>query len=132
MISFQKILLPLLIVFSLGGVFVVLPDTVVAVDVIQQPCNNPNTVEKPKLCGDAAAENPITAIITTATNIISAVVGIAAVIMIIVSGMRFITSAGDPAGTKGARNGIIYAAIGLVIIAIARSIVLVVVNNVSK
>lgn len=56
-------------------------------------------------------------------NIISAVVGVVAVIMIIVGGFKYITSGGDSNNVSGAKNTIIYAIIGLVIVALAQVIV---------
>ena len=50
-------------------------------------------------------------------------VGIISTIMIIVSGIRYMTSAGDPAKITGAKNGILYAVIGLVIAILAYAIV---------
>lgn len=65
------------------------------------------------------AAKPINSIINT----LSIVVGAAAVIMLIVGGFKFITSSGDSEGTKKARNTIIYAAVGLLIVLIAQSII---------
>jgi cytochrome bd-type quinol oxidase subunit 2 len=62
-------------------------------------------------------------IIKNVVNVLSVVVGIVAVIMIIVGGFRYITSAGNPEGAKSARNTILYAIIGLVIVALAQIIV---------
>lgn len=50
-------------------------------------------------------------------------VGIIATIMIIVSGIRYVTSAGDPARVNSAKSGILYAVIGLVIAIMAYAIV---------
>jgi hypothetical protein len=43
--------------------------------------------------------------------------------MIVVSGIRYMTSAGDAAKITGAKNGIFYAVIGLVIAILAYAIV---------
>lgn len=56
-------------------------------------------------------------------NLLSAIVAVAAVIMIIIGGFKFVTSGGDANSTKSARNTIIYAVVGLVIVAIAQMIV---------
>jgi quinol-cytochrome oxidoreductase complex cytochrome b subunit len=50
-------------------------------------------------------------------------VGIISTIMIVVSGIRYMTSAGDAAKITGAKNGIFYAVIGLVIAILAYAIV---------
>ncbi len=56
-------------------------------------------------------------------NIISVVVGVVAVIMIIFGGFRYITSGGDSGKVGNAKNTILYAIIGLVIVALAQFIV---------
>lgn len=56
-------------------------------------------------------------------NIVLVISGAIAVLMLVISGFRFITSQGNPTETAKARNGIIYALIGLVIIILASSIV---------
>lgn len=65
----------------------------------------------------------INKIITQAINIFSVVVGIIAVIMIIVGGFKYITSGGDSGNISSAKNTIIYAVIGLVIVALAQFLV---------
>lgn len=65
-------------------------------------------------------------------NIVSAAAGIAAVIVIIYAGFRFVISAGNPEGVKAAKNAIIYAAVGIVIIALAQAIVHFVIYSVAK
>jgi hypothetical protein len=62
-------------------------------------------------------------------NIFSLLIGIVAVIMIIVGGFRYITSGGDSGRVGGAKNTLIYAIIGLVIVALAQIIVHFVLNQ---
>jgi len=62
-------------------------------------------------------------------DILSLAGGALAVIMIIVGGLRYVTSAGNQEGTKAAKNTIIYAVVGLVIIAVAQIIVQFVLNK---
>jgi hypothetical protein len=54
---------------------------------------------------------------------LSAIVGIVAVIMIIVGGLRYITSGGNDTSVTGAKNTILYAIIGLIIVALAQVLV---------
>lgn len=61
--------------------------------------------------------------VNTVVNLLSWIVGIVSVIMIIVGGFRYITSGGAPDKVTGAKNTIIYAVIGLVIVALAQFIV---------
>lgn len=70
-----------------------------------------------------AQQHPITDLIHTITEIIAVVAGIVAVIMIIVSGLRFILSSGESQQVAGARNNLLYAIIGLVVIALASTII---------
>lgn len=69
--------------------------------------------------GDLTVESTI----QTAINIVSWVVGIIAVIMIIVGGAKYVTSGGDSNGVQSAKNTIMYALIGIVIVALAQVIV---------
>jgi hypothetical protein len=56
-------------------------------------------------------------------NVFSFIVGAVAVIMIIYGGFRYITSGGDSNSVGSAKNTLIYAIIGLVIVALAQLIV---------
>lgn len=56
-------------------------------------------------------------------NILSIVVGVVAVIMIIIGGFKYVTSGGDSGKVGGAKNTIIYAIIGLILVALAQVIV---------
>lgn len=56
-------------------------------------------------------------------NLLSWVVGVISVIMIIVGGFKYITSGGASDKVTGAKNTIIYAIIGLIIVALAQFIV---------
>lgn len=72
--------------------------------------------------GDVAT-NTVNSTITLALNLFSAVVGIIAVVMIIVGGIKYITSGGDAGNVTSAKNTILYAVIGLVVVALAQVIV---------
>ncbi len=72
-------------------------------------------------CNQDAGKLP--AILTTIINIFSWIVGIVSVIMIIYGGFRYIISGGDSNGVTAAKNTILYAIIGLVIVALAQVIV---------
>jgi hypothetical protein len=70
-------------------------------------------------------------IIKTVINIFSLIVGVVSVIMIIFGGLRYITSGGDSNNVTSAKNTIIYAIIGLVVVALAQFIVQFVLNKVT-
>jgi predicted cobalt transporter CbtA len=61
--------------------------------------------------------------VATVINIMSIVIGFAAVIMIMVGGFKYIISSGDSANINSAKNTILYALIGLVVVALAQVIV---------
>lgn len=79
----------------------------------------------------ATAGTEVNNVIDTVVNILSIVVGIVAVIMIIIAGFRYITSNGDSGAVSGAKNTIIYALVGLVVVALAQVIVKFVVNRIT-
>ena len=62
-------------------------------------------------------------------NIFSVVVGAIAVIMIIFGGFRYITSGGDTNRVGAAKNTLIYAIVGLIIVALAQLIVHFILNQ---
>lgn len=62
-------------------------------------------------------------------TIISIVVGVISVIFIIYGGFRYITSGGDSGKVGSAKNTLIYAVIGLVVVALAQVIVNVVLTT---
>jgi hypothetical protein len=61
--------------------------------------------------------------VKTVISLLSFVIGVVAVIMIIVGGLKYITSGGDAGKVTSAKNTILYAVIGLVIVALAQVIV---------
>jgi hypothetical protein len=69
-------------------------------------------------------------VIVKAVNIISIVAGIAAVIVIVIAGLRYVLSAGDSNATAGAKSMIIYALVGLVVIVLAQGIILFVTSKI--
>jgi hypothetical protein len=81
-------------------------------------------------CPDA--QGGVGNIIRTIVNILSVLIGAIAVIMIIIGGFRYITSGGKQESVGNAKNTILYAIIGLVIVALAQIIVHFVLNNTAK
>lgn len=77
--------------------------------------------------GDAATQTD--SIISTVINILTAAVGVAAIVMIVVAGFRYVTSGGKQESVTSAKNTILYAVIGLVIVALAQIIVHFVLNK---
>jgi len=80
-------------------------------------------------CQDSNAESKVNDTITLALNIFSSIVGIIAVVMIIVGGVKYITSQGESANVTSAKNTILYALVGLVVVALAQVVVRFVLNR---
>ena len=68
-------------------------------------------------------------LIKTVVNVLLWAVGILSVIMIIFSGLRYITSAGDASKTKSAQSTLIYSVVGLIVAIMAYAIVNMVINR---
>ena len=103
-------------------------------------CNDKNTasagtdVGSSAFCQDHSTTNPILApggVLNKVTNIVTAIAGFIAVIMIIVAGFQMITSSGNPEKISNARNVIIYASIGLIVVVLARVIILFIGHKIS-
>ena len=82
-------------------------------------------------CGTAGTSGTtdLSGIASKIVNIFSIIVGIVAVLMIIYGGFKYITSGGDSGNVSGAKNTLIYAIIGLIIVALAQIIVHFVINT---
>ncbi len=78
------------------------------------------------------AVGKINKVIHTIINLLSVLVGVVAVIMIIVGGLRYITSGGSDTSVTSAKNTILYAIIGLVIVALAQLLVRFVLNKLTQ
>jgi hypothetical protein len=114
---------------SLAVFFIMSPASAYAVDVFDDVCNKPGSQDSPACQSD---QDPITGsegIISRVTSIIALVAGIIAVIVIIIGGFMYVTAGGDSGKTKTARDTIIYAAVGLVVIALAQSIIMFIINR---
>lgn len=80
-------------------------------------------------CAPTDQSTSLSSKIATVINIFSAIIAAVAVIMIIYGGFRYITSGGKQESVSGAKTTILYALIGLVIVALAQVIVQFVLNK---
>ncbi|HVX58726.1 MAG TPA: pilin [Candidatus Saccharimonadales bacterium] len=74
-------------------------------------------------CGVSNASNSIENFVKHVVNILSAVIGVVAVIMIMIGGFRYVTSGGSDSSVTSAKNTILYAIIGLIIVALSQVLV---------
>lgn len=93
-------------------------------------CASPATAKEAIQCGSdsgagSSGKSPgsLDDTVKTIINLLSIIVGIAAIIMIIYAGLKYITSAGEAEKIKSAKAALLYAIIGLVIVALAQTIV---------
>lgn len=120
------------------GTFIALTVPAFAVDVISPVCDNVNGNDVPAACTDnTAAQNKGDELIfgnngigARIVNILSFIVGAAAVVVIMIAGVRFITSNGDSGTVAEARMAIIGAVIGLIVVSLAQVAVRFVLTNV--
>lgn len=101
-----------------------------AQDAKEAVCESLGAASNGSDCTEPAGSPSIMGAVGAALNILSIVAGIIAVIMIIIGGLKYITSQGDSQATSGARNTIIYAAVGLIIVALSQIIVRFVIDQV--
>lgn len=71
-------------------------------------------------------------IITKIANLLAIIVGVAAVIVIVIAGIQYMTSTGDATKVNNAKNAIIYAVVGLVIVIVARTIVVFIIGRLTR
>jgi Type IV secretion system pilin len=83
-------------------------------------------------CDDVGDTAKIPGIVNLGIRLFQMVIGIIATFTIIQAGLSYITSGGDAAKTKTARERILYAAIGLGVVILAEVIVRFVLNRVSS
>jgi ABC-type Na+ efflux pump permease subunit len=105
------------------GIGLLAPVSVGAVNVIGDQCaDNPDSA----ICGDQNADPAV--LIKTIVNVLLFIIGLISVIMIIVGGFMYTTSAGDSGQVTKAKNTILFAVVGLVVAFLAFAIVNYVVN----
>ena len=107
-----------------------------AVDIFSN-CGHNTAGGTPDVCSEVSAQganngknNPIVKIIKTAIDIMSYIVGIAAIIGIVVSALRMVTSGGDANAAASARTGLVYSLIGVAVTALAQTIVVFVLDKI--
>ena len=118
-----KLRLSVALIF-LGGLGLFLSPSLGAIDC---STGSPTNTQEAIQCGtDNSAGVPsgqasnIDTTIHNGIEVLSIVVGIAAVVMIIVAGARYVTSAGNDEAVKKAKSTLLYAIAGLIIVALAQ------------
>ncbi|HMH70199.1 MAG TPA: hypothetical protein VK502_02275 [Candidatus Saccharimonadales bacterium] len=88
-----------------------------AIDVFKQCGSNSTSA----VCG--AQKDSASGMITNVINTLLYVLGMIAVIMIVIGGIRYTTSNGDSSSTKAAKDTVLYSVVGLIIAMLSFAIV---------
>lgn len=97
----------------------------------QLKCGSNLSVDASNGCDVQEGTQGVNKLITDIINIFSIVVGIISVIMIIYGGFRYVISGGESGNVSSAKSTIIYAIIGLVVVALAQFVVQFVLDKVT-
>ena len=130
----KRVLVIFALVF-LGLAGIVSPAHTSAVDLNDTICGQEAQDRRgvePDICGDiegsqsSTAVNPLygpDGIVTRAIYGVSLAIGVVAILVIIIGGIKMTLSNGDAGKVKGARDQVIYACVGLIVAALAQAIV---------
>jgi len=102
-----------------------------AAEIFQNSCSGSaaNTSVCQDVTSQTADDNPVINIIKAAIDVMSYLIGVAAVIGLVAGGFRLITANGSPESISSARSGIVYSIVGLAVAATAQIIVIFILNN---
>lgn len=81
-------------------------------------------------CDGTASGETLNKVLRAAIRIFQGIIGIISIFVMLLAGLNYITSGGDSAKTKSARERIIYAAIGLAVVAFGEILVQFALNRV--
>ena len=125
----KNLILALTVTLSLGApVFAATTNTQ-----LFDPCTINGNTSKSPICRDRnTTNNPVIKTIKTASDLVAIAAGVAAVIFIILGGLTMITSAGNTEAVSNARKRVTSAVIGLVIVALAWTIIAFVTDQLLK
>ena len=119
----KRIILAILTV-GFAGVVTLVPVTANAEGALSDACSNSQVTSSSSAQNICGSQNDnATNIIKVVVEVLLYIVGVISVIMLIVGGIRYTTSAGNSSQITAAKNTIMYALIGLVVSAVAIGIV---------
>lgn len=92
-------------------------------------CSGPKVLD-PTACNPGTAQSALGRILSVIVQTLVFIVGGISMIMIVIGGLRYVTSAGDPNTTKAAKDTVLYAVIGIVVAVLAQGLVTFVLSRV--
>jgi hypothetical protein len=130
----KKIKLYIMSIVAATGMLAVMaaPATVFAASAKDAVCEGAQFTSGAATCDTTTSETTVKGVVSLAIRILQMIVGIISVFTIIIAGLGYITSGGDSAKTKTAKDRILYAAVGLMVVVLAEVIVRFVLNRVSS
>lgn len=122
--------LAIFFIYAIGMFVTTGYNSVFAAEIVSDVCSQPTaTGEAPAVCRDNLAnssDNPIVGpngIVTKGVQLFVFILGVTAIFVIMINAVKMITAGGDANRVSSARNGVIYAAVGLIIAMSAQIIV---------
>jgi hypothetical protein len=85
------------------------------------------------VCTDSktvSTTDPIQTEIGDATHVVAIIGGVVAIIIMLIGAIRYINSGGDSNAVSSAKNTILYAAVGIVVIVLSQSLIVFVVDRI--
>lgn len=119
LVNTAKIILVAMIGLALFG----LAPPQVSADAKSAVCEGAGLAVGASGCAAPAGSLDVNTTLQKGMNLFSAILGIVAVVMIMIGGLKYMTSQGDSGQMNSAKNTLIFAAVGLVIVALAQLIV---------
>jgi hypothetical protein len=119
-VKLNRKLISSIILAAIVSLFVALPaQQVFAVDASDAVCESLGATGAE--CSEGGSG--IDTVLRVALNLLSFIAGVIAVIMLMIAGIKYLTSQGDSGSVSGARNTIIYALVGIIIVVLSQSII---------
>lgn len=109
------------------------PVQAAAIDIFKGVNCNKSGAGSSAVCSSKTGQDPIAGengALAEAITIVAIVAGFAAIILLIVGGIRYITSGGDASKIASAKNTVINALIGLAIIVLAQTLITFVIKRI--
>ncbi len=102
---------------------------------LESSCDQISNSSSSEVCAPAGSDDDLVSgeksIFLVIADILTIAAGAVAVVMVIISGITMITSSGDPAKVKKARDTIIYSVVGIFVVLLSRSIVIFIVGQIA-
>ena len=119
---------------GLGGALVLSPfhaTPAYAQNARNQVCEGVGSTSAGNTCGTGGTTT-INGVLRAVINVLSAVAGTVAVIMAITAGFKYITSQGDTGQIASAKNTLMYALVGVLVVALSQALVRFVLDRVAN